>query len=628
MSLRRSRSHRAGVSNIDFRSKKDEENLKIFDPWLFPQDTGTIGYKTYKNSFKIMNNLNIPTEKMHIHKNIVNNYPDPRYYTTSQFYKNNNIRIKTKSFIDSTRMRNLKETFNGENGKITKFIKQEKGKKTDSYLLKKKKKQTERLEKLYKDKKRLNLNAFHETQLVQLDTSLTLNNLINIKKIEEINQVLRRRYRNIKSINKTFHQWAQTIPNKITINDAYKMINSLSIPINFNEAKIFIFLASKTGKDFINLEEFSDLIFSENTKVNSSQNILSNKKIIFDEKEVNDLKNQIINNNKNINDKNNINILKNFISQRIIALIKNMKELNKEKINVNIDNNNNNYNLNNVGNFFLNINKCNYDKFLKGILSLKPGEIFGKEEYIKTIFDEYKDKNNLIDIKNFCDNIYEKNNKEHFFTIKDVSKEQLTQKKETLQKFISDNKKYRNLIFDKKKDLNKQILLKNNFLEKEKKEEKKQLEQVNCTVPSKMWLHHIFDNREEHFNILNKAERALSAKPNLRGISGSGSTRFGASPQWKNTADILIGDKSSSAYINEKDRFIINRDIGKDDKIKKEKLNIGRKRRIRSAIQRVAQNNYIKQLLKDEKEIYSNYERYNRMIYYEESIKNKNMFFE
>ena len=97
MSLRRSRSHRAGVSNIDFRSKKDEENLKIFAPWLYPDNIGTIGYKTYKNSLKIVNNLNIPTNKMLIHKDIIKNYPDPRYYTTSQFYKNNNIRIKTKS---------------------------------------------------------------------------------------------------------------------------------------------------------------------------------------------------------------------------------------------------------------------------------------------------------------------------------------------------------------------------------------------------------------------------------------------------------------------------------------------------------------------------------------------------
>ena len=627
MSLRRSRSHRAGVSNIDFRSKKDEENLKIFAPWLYPDNIGTIGYKTYKNSLKIVNNLNIPTNKMLIHKDIIKNYPDPRYYTTSQFYKNNNIRIKTKSFIDNTRIRNLKETFNGENRKIEEYIKQRKRKKTHSYLLEEKKQHSVRLDKLYKDKKNLNLNAIQETQLVQIDSSHTLNNCINIQKIEEIKQVLRRRYRNMKSINKIFHQWAKTIPNKITINDAYKMINSLSIPINLNEAKIFMASVTKPGKDFLNLEDFSDFIFNENIKINSSQYILSNKKIIFDEKEENNLKNEIILNNKNVNEKNNIKILKDFISQRIVTLMKNMKEINKEKMTVNNDNDNDCNS--NLGNFFLNINKCNYDKFSKGILSLKPGETFSKEEYIKAIFDEYKDKNNLIDIKNFCDNIYEKNNKESFLTIKDIKKEQLNQKRKTLQKFISDNAKYRNLIFEKRIDLNKQISLKKDISEKVKKEEEKQQEQVNCTVPSKMWLHHIYDNRKEHFNVLNKAERALSAKPNLRCTKNSRcNTRFGANPSWKNTADILIGDKASSIYIDEKDRFIIDRDIGKDDKIQKEKLNLGRKTRIRSAIQRTQQSNYIAQLLKDEKEIYSNYERCNRMINYEESCNKKNNFFE
>ena len=49
MSLRRPRSHRIGISNIDFRSKKDEENLRIFEPWQSPKDVGTMGYKNYKN---------------------------------------------------------------------------------------------------------------------------------------------------------------------------------------------------------------------------------------------------------------------------------------------------------------------------------------------------------------------------------------------------------------------------------------------------------------------------------------------------------------------------------------------------------------------------------------------------
>ena len=41
------------------------------------------------------------------------------------------------------------------------------------------------------------------------------------------------------------------------------------------------------------------------------------------------------------------------------------------------------------------------------------------EEYIKKLFDEYKDKNDLLDLKNFGENIYEKNSKEFMTKLKD-----------------------------------------------------------------------------------------------------------------------------------------------------------------------------------------------------------------
>ena len=53
MSLRRPRSHIVGISNIDYRTKKDEENLKIFEPWQTPKDLGTMGNRNYKNPPKL-----------------------------------------------------------------------------------------------------------------------------------------------------------------------------------------------------------------------------------------------------------------------------------------------------------------------------------------------------------------------------------------------------------------------------------------------------------------------------------------------------------------------------------------------------------------------------------------------
>ena len=57
----------------------------------------------------------------------------------------------------------------------------------------------------------------------------------------------------------------------------------------------------------------------------------------------------------------------------------------------------------------MNLNKCTEDKFLKGIISLRTWKTLCKEQYIKYIFNEYKDKDNLIDMRLFYENVYEKN---------------------------------------------------------------------------------------------------------------------------------------------------------------------------------------------------------------------------
>lgn len=636
MSLRRARSHRVGISNIDFRSKKDEENLRIFEPWQAPKDIGTMGYKNYTNPMKIARNLFSPTERINTYKDKENDYPDPRYYTTAQFYKNNNIKINTKTFKNIERARNLEETykgkdvFNGDSMNVAEIMRQRKGKKIDeknivnkliSFGPEEEKQRIKKVEKLSKDKKRINKNVIQETQLVRMNIPHTMDNIINIKKIQEIRQALRRRYGNRRNINKIFQQWARTFPNKITVYDAYKMINSLCIPINYNETKAFIASGSDFGNEYLNLEEFSNLIFNENEKFNSGPYKISSEKVLFEEKDENNLKNKITANNKDIKDENNIEILKNFISQRIITLNKNIKELNKEKYSF-LDNNQINTNL----------NKCTYDKFLKGILSLKPSETFCKEEYIKHIFNEYKDKDNLIDMRLFCENVYEKNSKEYLTKLKDnlidISKEQVNQKKETLKKYVSENKNKKHLIYEKKYDLDEQILTKKNLLDKEKEEDEKQPQQINSTVPSTKWIHHVYDNRKEHYNILNRAEHALSAKPNLKQNMFQGNTRFGANPPWRNTAEILIGDRNAATYINEKDRFNLDRDVAKDDKIKNEQIRIARQNRIKTARQKVEQNNYIKLFLKDEKEMYSDLKKCNRQVNYEELFKNKNFIIE
>ena len=636
MSLRRTRSHKVGVSNIDFITKGEIDNLKIYKPWKAPKDLGTMGYKNYRNPRPIFKSLFEPTEKINTFKDLVNDYPDPRYYTTAQFYKKNNILLNTKTFLNNEKASNLEETFkgkdvfNGDSMNVAEIMNSRKGKIFDKKNLVKKnlnkepfsiednKIQEEKMENLKKEKEKLNKNAIQETQLVKINTFIEKDNEINLKKIEEIRQTLRRRYGNRKNINKIFQQWARTFPNKITIYDAYKMINSLSIPINYNETKVFIASGSNFGNEYLNIEEFSNLIY-EPTSMNWGE-----KKFNYEEKDLNMIGNNIILNNKTEIEGRNFDKLKNFIAQRILVLNKNMKELSKEKYSFKEGNVNKNES---------NLNLVDFDKFKKGILSLKPSDNFNKEEYIQKLFNEYKGKNDLVDMRYFCENIYEKTKNEFMSQMKDktieINKEQYIIKKNKLQNYINENKdRVKPLVFQKKIDLDKQLFEKNAMLLERKKEEKKIQDQVNCTIPSTSWLHHIYDNRKEHYNKLNRAEHALSAKPTFKQNNLIRNTRFGAVPQWRKTSEILIGDETCGTYINEKDRFNIDRDIAKDDKKMKNMLALGRQNRIKTAIQKYEDNRFMKIYLQEEKDIYSNMEKSKKLSIYDERSKNMNFIIE
>ena len=639
MLIRRPRSHLVGLSNIDYRTKKDEENLKIFDPWKIPKDFGTMGYRNYRNSPKLKKEMFSPTKRINTQKDLVNDYPDPRFYATARFYKENNINIKIKSFLNLDRISNLEETFKGKEPfigdgmGIVDIINQRKGKKerkiqinVDTNISEEQKQQIQ-TENLANDKKRINKNVLLETQITKIDTNKTDNDLVDMNKIVEIRQAIRRRYGNRKKTNKIFQQWARTFPNKITVYDAYKMINSLNIPINYNETRALIASGSNLGNEYLNMEEFSNLIFNKNEEnYESPWTEHAKTKNFLEEKEQKTLNNIIIDNNKQINDKVNLTNLKDFISERTITFIKNLKEISKDKyLFTNIENNEKiNLSKNNL-------NKCNYNKFSQAVLSLNPSKNFSDEKYIKKLFNEYKDKDNLVDIRYFVNNLFEKNSKEYMTKLKDnityKFKEQVEEKRNSLQKYISENKNQKNLIFQKKYDLDKQLLLKKEIQLKEEENEKITNE-INSTVPSTIWIHHIYDNRNECYNSLNRAEHALSAKSNVKQYFLKANTRFGANPVWRNTSEILIGDKFSSTYINEKDRFNLNRDVGKDDKRKNEQIKIGRENRIKTAIQKYEENNYVKQFLREEKAKYSQYEKSRKLLDYEELFKKRNFLIE
>ena len=641
MSLRRPRSHIIGISNIDFRTKKDEENLKIFEPWQTPKDLGTMGNKNYKNPPKINKLLFSPTKRINTLKDLANDYPDPRYYATARFYKENNIDLKIKSILNTDRTSQLeeilkgKDVFTGDGMGIAEIVRKRKGRKEKKLRINTgfefsagHKTKINRTENLAKEKNKLNKNVILETQITRIDTKKTDNNLVDMSKIIEIRQALRKRYGNRTKTNKIFQQWARTFPNKITVYDAFKMINALNIPINYSETKALIASASNFGNEYLNIEEFSNLIF--NKKENYYEYPWISKpgqQNLLQEKEQNNLKSKVIDNNIEINDNANLEILKDFLSKRTINFIKNLKVISKEKyFFYDIERNENGKTKIN------NLNQCNYENFSKTILSLNPPEFFSKEKYIKSLFNEYKDKDDLIDIKKFVNDLFEKNNNEFLTKLKDnISsrfKEQVEEKQNNFNKFISENKNKKSLIYQKKYDLDNQILLKKENIIKDNQKRENQVNEINSTVPSTPWIHKVYDKRNEHFNILNRVEHSLSAKPTIRRNLLKGNTRFGANPKWRNTAEILVGDEFSPSYLNEIERFNIDRDIGKDDKRKSEQIKISRQNRIKTAIQKSKENNYVKQLLKDEKDKFSQLRKCKRQYEFEDLVKRRNFLIE
>jgi hypothetical protein len=501
----------------------------------------------------------------------------------------------------------------------------------DQNLLEDHKLEINKIENLAKEKMKINKDVVQETQLTKMNINKTDNDLLNMNKIKEIRQLIRRRYGNRKNVNKIFQQWARTFPNKITVYDAYKMINSLNIPINYNETRAFIASGSNFGNEFLNLEEFSNLIFNKNEDLYEDPwKVKPKQENILKEKEQENLKNKVIENNKEIDDNVKLKTLKDFLSQKSLYFIKNLKEISKEKYYFTNIEYTDKINLNNI-----NLNKCNYDKFSKTILSLKPSESFSKEKYIKSLFEEYKDKDNLVDVKYFLNDLYDKNSKnnnDYMSKLKDnlsdVFKEQVEAKKKDLKHYVSENKDKKDIIYKKKYDLDNHLLIKKENELKEKKENEKQPSEVNCTVPSTPWIHHVYDKRNEHYNILNRAEYSFSAKPSIKQNYIKCNTRFGANPKWRNTAEILVGNELAPTYISEKERFNLDRNVGYDDKIKSARVKMGRENRIRTAIQKFEENNLAKQFLKEEKNKYSQMEKCRRQFEYEELFKNRNFLIE
>ena len=111
MSLRLSRNHTNGHSNIDFRSKNDIKNIKIFEPWKIPRDFGTMGRYYFSPSYTEIKKLKSISKSPKNLLMLATGIPDPKEYSTTLYYSKNNIKPKIIHSLNNERLTQLDEYY-------------------------------------------------------------------------------------------------------------------------------------------------------------------------------------------------------------------------------------------------------------------------------------------------------------------------------------------------------------------------------------------------------------------------------------------------------------------------------------------------------------------------------------
>ena len=106
MSLKKLRNHSYGYSNIDFRTKGNEEALKIYQPWIRPKDFGTMGHSGYKPKAESFCLLNFYQKQHH--------NPDPKVEEPMKFYNSNLIKPLLRQDFFNQRSGELEQTIKGK----------------------------------------------------------------------------------------------------------------------------------------------------------------------------------------------------------------------------------------------------------------------------------------------------------------------------------------------------------------------------------------------------------------------------------------------------------------------------------------------------------------------------------
>ncbi|KAL4473602.1 hypothetical protein ABPG74_022466 [Tetrahymena malaccensis] len=250
MRLRKVRAHETGSSNLDYKAEQIER-----------PDVPRIEFLSTAKSKSFSDLIKMKINKI---------APQP-VKETETFYVENQVQEKHKFPIGYPRFGQLEEpelrkrVFTGDSN--TQY---------DIKLLPRVKKQytkidkKEQRDKLIATKHDQHATAIAETQLVGLEqyNKQTLEGKVDLDKVKEIRRAIRRRYANRKNFQKIFNAWDDNCTGAIDPKNAFDMIKSMGININFDEARVLIASADIDKSGDLSLNEFMDLIFNNNDILN------------------------------------------------------------------------------------------------------------------------------------------------------------------------------------------------------------------------------------------------------------------------------------------------------------------------------------------------------------------------
>ena len=485
MSLKLRRIHFSGISNLDFRTKGDQDRIRFYQPYHESKTFGIQGLSDYKLPPSIQKELFTPTKGINEGKFIKNQIQNPRIYEPSLFYKNNYMKIKPKAFLNAERSKQLDsseyrggEEYNGDSMMITETIKKRKEIKMKEKLIRdniKKRfsgdmygdisfnKNRDLKSALSKSEKKIMKKS--RSEVVYMDSKIKKERLNMIR-----NKIFNRLFPhdNTKGI---FMKWQNDYLNnrELSIYDLHKIVNDLGIPITYNEASALIVSANKRNTDKLNYDEFKDFFLNDD-KINKNIEI-DLSKIPYQNESVYEEKHKKEEENK-YNQFKDLSIEKSDNYHKFEKLTRNnypnfLQKLYKSKTSDKQD------------------GTCDLPTFHKIIKNMKIPEKCKKDEIINTAFEKYKipKKSNLMNYEQFIDNCKNLKEENNYFRFQNGY---LGLIKSKLEKNKEERKRYNEILEEnarrKKNYLNSQLDSIRNRMKKNRSDTSLIPKRINCEI--------------------------------------------------------------------------------------------------------------------------------------------------